>query len=269
MTERQKYLFDLQGFVVVEDVLTSEECDRAVEKIKARMQPMPRTPDNYESNGTWHFAGGLLAAGRPFIQLIDHPKTIEVLQGIISLSLRLEGAYSFVRYKGCPPFEMHGGHRGGDVNFRYDVRNNRIYTGLTVISFNLQDIDAADGGFACIPGSHKSDFSVPAEDRKELFAIDGPLVRTIPAPKGAAVIFTETLAHGAATWQREDQPRYGLFYKYNDRAAIFHDQSIGRPEQEAFDLMTDEQKCFFNTAWQAFGPGGRHSNNVPEFGVRP
>ena len=27
MTERQKYLFDLQGFLVVENVLTMEECD--------------------------------------------------------------------------------------------------------------------------------------------------------------------------------------------------------------------------------------------------
>ena len=35
MTERQKYLFDLQGFVVVENVLTMEECDLAVEKIKS------------------------------------------------------------------------------------------------------------------------------------------------------------------------------------------------------------------------------------------
>jgi len=29
--------------------------------------------------------------------------------------------------------------------------------------------------------------------------------------------------------------------------------------------MTEEQKCYFNTAWQAFGPEGRHRNDVPEF----
>jgi hypothetical protein len=265
MTERQKYLFDLQGYLLVEDVLTSEECDRAIDKIMTRVRPMAKTPDGYDANGTWYSASNLLEAGEPFIKLIDHPKIVDVLSHIISPNLRLEGAYSFVRHKGCPPFEMHGGHRGGSVNFRYYVHNHRIFTGLTVVSFNLQDITEADGGFACIPGSHKSDFAVPAEDRKELFAIGGPLVRNIPSPKGSAVIFTETLAHGAASWQR-DAPRYGLFYKYNDRAAIYHDQNIRRPDPEAFAMMTDEQKCYFNTAWEAFGPENRHKNNVPEFG---
>jgi len=264
MTECEKYLFDLQGFVTVEDVLTDDECEMAIEKIKSKMQPMEKTPDGYEADGTWYSAGGLLDAGQPFIKLIDHPKLVAVLGEIIAPMLRLEGAYSFVRHKGCPPFEMHGGHRGGQVNFRYYVHNNQIHTGLTVVAFALQDIAEADGGFACIPGSHKSDFSVPEDKHRELFAHNGPLVRNIAMPKGSATIFTETLAHGAASWQHE-MPRYGLFYKYNDRAAIYHDQNNRRPSKGAFDQMTDAQKCFFNTAWQSFGPEGRHRNDVAEF----
>ena len=91
-------------------------------------------------------------------------------------------------------------------------------------------------------------------------------MRTVPAPRGAAVIFTETLAHGAGSWQR-DEPRYGLFYKYNDRAAIYHEQGNRRPSEAAFAMMTPEQRCYFNTAWQAFGPDGRKRNDVPEFGA--
>ena len=265
MTERQKYLFDLQGYVVVEDVVSDEACDLAIEKITSNMQAMEKTPDGYEANGTWHAVASLFNLGQPFIDFIDHPKLIAVLSEIIGPMLRLESAYSFVRYKGCPPFEIHGGHRGGRVNFRYYVQNNQIHTGLTVVAFASQDIAEENGGFACIPGSHKSDFSVPDGDRKELFAHNGPLVRNIAMPKGSATIFTETLAHGAASWQKSE-PRYGLFYKYNDRATIYHDQNNRRPEQAAFEMMTDEQKCFFNTAWQAFGPEKRHRNDVPEFG---
>ena len=119
MTERQKYLFDLQGFLVVENVLTMEECDLAVEKIKERMKPMDKTPDGYDSNGTWFSTGALLDAGNPFTSLIDHPKTMSVLKEIISSKLRLESAYSFVRTKGSPPLEKHRGHDGGSVNLRY------------------------------------------------------------------------------------------------------------------------------------------------------
>ena len=65
MTDRQKYLFDLHGFIVVEDVLTDDECDLAIEKIKERMKPMSKTPDGYDSNGTWFSTGALLDSGDP------------------------------------------------------------------------------------------------------------------------------------------------------------------------------------------------------------
>ena len=266
MNDRQKYLFDLQGYLVLEDVLSPEDCDTAIEKIKARARPMEKSPDGYPTDGTWESAAGLYEAGEPFIKLIDQPQITQVLQAIIGAALRCESCYSFVRHKGCPPFEMHGGHRGGGVNFRYSVHNGRIYTGLTVVSIALQDISAEDGGFACIPGSHKSDFSVPAEDRGELFALGGPLVRNIAAPRGSAIVFTETLAHGAASWTN-DTPRYGLFYKFNDRAAVYHGQEHRRPSNAAFAQMSDAQKCYFNRAFQAFGPPENFANDKPEFGA--
>ena len=264
MTEREKYLFDLQGYLLIEDVISDADCALAREKIKERMIPREKTPNGYDPKGTWFHADKLLDVGQPFIDLIDNEKIIPIMKAIIDPTLRLECAYSYTRTKGCPPFEIHGGFRGGSVNFRYNVSNDQIYTGLTVVSFALQDVSAEDGGFACIPGSHKSDFRVPQEDREELFDLNGPLVKCISTPKGSAVIFTETLAHGANSWQN-DTPRYGLFYKYNDRAAIYADQNHWRPNQDAFDMMTEEQKCYFNTAWQAFGPDGRH-NTVSEFG---
>jgi hypothetical protein len=266
MNNKQKYLFDLQGFLVVEDVLSDAQCDLATDKIKQRMKPMEKTPNGYASNGTWHSAANLWEVGDPFINLIDHPKVVDVLGEIIAPQLRCESSYSFVRYKDCPVFEMHGGNRGGRVNFRYDARNGQIFTGLTVVSYNLHDVAQQDGGFSCIPGSHKADFELTAEEREELFAFGGPLVQSVPAPRGAAVIFTETLAHGAGSWQRDDVPRYGLFYKYNDRAAIYHEQGSRRPSDAALAMMTDEQRCYFNTAWQAFGPDGRNRNDAPEFG---
>ena len=85
------------------------------------------------------------------------------------------------------------------------------------------------------------------------------------APRGAAIVFTETLAHGAASWQN-DEPRYGLFYKFNDRSAIYHAQESRRPSAEAFVQMTDNQKCYFNLAYQAFGPADNPRNEEPQFG---
>ena len=52
MNERQKYLFDLQGYLVIEDVLSKADCDLAIAKIKERARPMEKTPDGYDANGT-------------------------------------------------------------------------------------------------------------------------------------------------------------------------------------------------------------------------
>tara|TARA_Y100001933_G_scaffold264620_1_gene331312 strand:- start:1821 stop:1979 length:159 start_codon:yes stop_codon:yes gene_type:complete len=52
MNERQKYLFDLQGYLVIEDVLSEADCDLAIAKIEERARPMEKTPDGYDANGT-------------------------------------------------------------------------------------------------------------------------------------------------------------------------------------------------------------------------
>lgn len=264
ISDEQRFLFDLEGFLVVEDVLSDADCARARALIDERLHPMEKTPDGYDARGTWFSAGNLLAAGEPFISLIDHPKVTAVLHGIIGPRLRLESAYSFVRHRNCPPFEMHGGSKGGGVNFRYAVNNGRIYTGLTVVSFALQEITAADGGFACVPGSHKSEIGIDRDARRKLLSFDSGRIRNIATPKGSAVIFTEALAHGANSWQREE-PRYGLFYKYNDRAAVYHCQHGRRPDEATLALMTPEQRCYFNTPWEAFGPTTSHVNDEPGF----
>ena len=107
--------------------------------------------------------------------MIDLPQITSLLSLVIGPQLRLETAYSAIRHKGCPQFEMHGGHRGGRVNFRYSVVRQQpnptglalraecglqvgdeIFTGLTVVAFSLQDISEADGGFACIPSASHS-----------------------------------------------------------------------------------------------------------------
>ncbi len=118
--------------------------------------------------------------------------------------------------------------------------------------------------------SHKSDFHVPEEYRAELWALEGPssLVKTVATPKGSAVVFTECLAHGAASWQ-EEEPRYSLFFKYNDRAATYGYPEERRPTDSTFALMNDNQRSFFNRAWSANvdgKPTNNPSNTKPEFG---
>ena len=50
---------------------------------------------------------------------------------------------------------------------------------------------------ACVPGSHKANFSFPA-DWKDL-SDSHDFVRRVTGPAGTAVVFTEALTHGPLT----------------------------------------------------------------------
>jgi ectoine hydroxylase-related dioxygenase (phytanoyl-CoA dioxygenase family) len=83
--------------------------------------------------------------------------------------------------------------------------------GLTVVAYNLHDVNPGDGGFGCVPGSHKSNYPFPNEWRDLGEARE--IVRAVTGKAGTAIIFTEALAHGTMPW-RGAHERRTLFYKY-------------------------------------------------------
>ena len=103
---------------------------------------------------------GFAEAGEPFLKLIDHPAITDV-RGRRSLARTCAArAATALCATGLSAFEMHGGHRGGRVNFRYDVHNGQIYTGLTVVSIALQTSAKRTAGLPACPAATVG-FSVP------------------------------------------------------------------------------------------------------------
>ena len=91
-------------------------------------------------------------------------------------------------------------------------KNDRIYTGLTVVEYLLADEGPGDGGVAVIPGSHKANLPCPKSVRN--WDAHQQYVTEILAKAGDAVIFTETLTHVTLPWNGEHQRR-ALLYKYS------------------------------------------------------
>ena len=83
------------------------------------------------------------------------------------------------------------------------------------MTYFLSDAPAGAGGFACVPGSHKSNFGV-GELSKEVRNFEHPAhyVRQPPAKAGDVLFFTEALMHGTMTW-REQTERRALLFKYS------------------------------------------------------
>ena len=248
MDDRQKYLFDVRGYLELDDVLTRDQCRRLVDEMKRLIDlPDEEKPEGVSSKDepTQANLGDLTSAGAEFCALIDIPRVIDILKVIIHHELRLEISYGYIRRKGFAGLTLHGGgefdSNGQDLTLMYRQSNGRIFSGHTVVAFNLTDVDEEEGGFACIPGSHKANFPILEEMKTFEHGVDRSLVRCVPCRAGSAVIFTEALCHGAAPWD-SDRERVTLFYKYHHAGMKFHRFFPGRA---ALERMTPSQRSFY------------------------
>ena len=247
MTDKQKYLFDVAGYLLVEDVLSRDHCKRLIdalyEVIDTPSDQLPKGVYHSEPSPTEISVGDLTSIGPIFADLIDLPPVIDILTEIINPQLRLEISYAIIRRKGFTGLDLHGGGNGLDPNFTYRHFNGRIFAGHSVVAFNLTDVSEEEGGFVCVPGSHNAHFSTPGDlsDLKD-GKVDTSVLRSVPCQAGSVVIFTEALAHGAGPWNN-DRERVNLFYKYNHAGLKWRPFW---PSQEALERMTPAQRLFYS-----------------------
>lgn len=87
MNDVEKYLFDLRGYLILEDVLSPDdvaELNRLIDK-----QNLPEPP---LESGKARF-GGFLSWGKPFCDLLDHPRIMPYLKFILGDGFRLDHYY--------------------------------------------------------------------------------------------------------------------------------------------------------------------------------
>ena len=202
MTGEEKFQVDLEGYLVIKDVLTSDE-----------VAEMNDIIDNSERQGPPSLWGEL------FKRLIDHPKILPYLLDLLGPHVRLDHDYAIFMEAGAQINGLHGGEDGGgpggpEADHWYKYRDGIMRNGLSVMAYNLADAPEGAGGFACIPGSHKSHFlrEIPSEVRR--FERPAHYVVQPSIKAGDVVFFTEALVHGTMPWKAKHQRR-SLLYKYS------------------------------------------------------
>lgn len=214
MNEQERYLFDLMGYLVVEDVLGPAELAELNALINRR-DPWGQYAREHQGStvgeGNLH-VGPLHEWEEPFRRLISHSKIVPYLTEMIGPKFRFDHGYAIFMKKGGSQHRLHGGNTPYDPGQYYHWRNERMYNGLIVVSFALGDVRPGDGGFAAIPGSHKSNLPCPAEFKT--FETTGPWLQQVPQKAGSAIMFTEALTHGTWPWT-VDTERRSLLYKYS------------------------------------------------------
>lgn len=208
MNEFERYLFDLQGFLVIENVLSNEEIatlKELVDKQVALKNQPEATRLRFDS---------LLSWGKPLRNLIDNHCITRYLSELLGEKFRLDHDYLHIIREGVGPIGcfLHGGGTPLDPGQYYLFKNGKIFSGLLAVAYELNDVHPGDGGFACIPGSHKSNFPCPQEWLNLEF--ENNCVKSVTVKAGDAIIFTEALTHGTLPW-RGQKERRTLFFKYS------------------------------------------------------
>ncbi len=114
LTEEQRYLFDTQGFLLLEDALTQDEVDGA-ERPARRVRPVVENKGAARFWNTWSDGPNSLTVGSihlwdaPFRRLIDHPAMLPYMTEICGPGLRYDHGQALLMRPGGKHLALHGG----------------------------------------------------------------------------------------------------------------------------------------------------------------
>ena len=225
MTDREKFLFDLQGFRIVREFLTAEEVERLNQAFEANWEK--KGEDGNSHVGESKTLGGQFKRGMfsgmltwekpwcdPFRELLAYPKSVPYLDAIHGRGWRMDHSpFMLESTVGAEGLILHGSsmHRFDGSQY-YIYTNGQMRCGMVVFQFQLRDVNEGDGGFCCIPGSHKANFPMPKEIRE--WESDPEVVCNPVCKAGDLLIFNEATIHGTLPWKGKAERR-SLLYRYS------------------------------------------------------
>ena len=238
-TELERYLFDLNGYIVVKNALKKSEvnaCNKIIDKLKNL------------KNGEWqgyihgHNYGGkeglnlqqIYEAGKPFEKLIDHPSWIHHMLEFVGGKdtfdynhgpLFIDENFADVRGPG-EAIGIHSGNPEGIQRNHYRYQDGKFHSSQVNILLALTDISEGDGGTVVIPSSHKSNIQHPEYKTNVMKKNKITSAETMTASKeiylnaGDGLIFVDSLCHGSAKRINKGERRI-VVYRYGPSWGFF------------------------------------------------
>ena len=263
MTLEQKFFFDIKGWLLLPKILDNDEIMLMKEEVYLGAK------NGYEGK---------------LQNLLDHPKITGILSEILSeepfimfedsYGFRCENSFTTVRSYGWeaksersdmglphvvrPPQQANA--------MRYQVAGKKIFSGLTRVIWELEDVKYNQGGTSFLSGSHKAHFNY-SENNPYLPDVRNSkwkknIIKSMEnysCPAGSAIIFTESLLHAANDWTNKDNPRCAVFNCYNSIWSNWHKSIINH---NTIESMPEKRKSLFRGIWEI--PHGENQKYVKE-----
>lgn len=228
LCDLDRYAFDARGFLRFDGVLDAATVDRLSAALADQGLPEPGATVQSQRFG-WH--GELLRWHQGFRDLLDHPLVVDVLRSLVGTDVRLDHAYGIAMAPGTGGLGLHGPAQPFDPAQYYVTRASVPRSGLLAFSWSLAGGRPGEGGFGCIPGSHRAELPLPGGAER--------LVEEVAQPAGSLLVFTEALVHCTLPW-RGTGVRHALLYKYSPGNSAWMREDAAPPDVVA--LLTPRQR---------------------------
>ena len=227
LTLEEKWCLDLNGFLVVRNAILADDVEQMKEQMlkwyqwdAVQFEPPMRIacqPDKPWWVYNMHYGH------ESFQRLMLNPEILRVVTALTWNHPRIFDVVANICYPDVDGLELHGGHKGWfrSPYHQYQVSNGEIFASFFNLSVSLVDVPAGNG-FACIPGSHKSNFECPDYITMD----DGPpTVRNVPVRAGDLIIFLPNIRHAGRIWKHDAYPRMTVFLRWIYGKQFHHSDS--------------------------------------------
>ena len=266
----QDYLFDLQGYLVLKNAISSadlREMNQWIDDHASYIEEPWSTDGDAKKKGRWigHIEThtyneengvnfqSIIEGGPVFEKLIDHPAWIDLVKKYIHSSVNgLSIHENFLNVRG-PGGYLHI-HCGGHVPLSYlTFRQNNTgewLVGQINVLMALNDIGEGDGPPVLIPGSHKCTEIHPrleVEGRGLIYDdVSGKPAGTAIAMQemylkaGDVLLFTDAITHGAA---ERTNPGYRRTIVYRYSPKYVRERLNYQISEELLQRLTPERRA--------------------------
>jgi len=273
MTDMDRYLFDLNGYIILKQAIPPD----VLEAINASLDTMlDMKPGEWRGHVHGHFFSSateglnlqqIYEAGEPWEFLIDNPAWIEHVTCFVGGEGSFDCTHgplfideNFASIRG--PGEAIGVHSGPVPwvkRCQFHVHNQRFNCGQVNVLMAFRDIGPGDGATVVIPASHKSNFRHPEFDRYRMGAAEDVSAAGITGgievhlEAGDALLFVDAICHGSAKRVNPGQRRIAV-YRYGPSWGFFRHPY--RPSRALLERLTPTRRRIVFPHEQVISPAG-------------
>lgn len=270
MNEQEAYEFDRQGYIIIRDILDSDQIaalaksiDLLEEHALLHVESPPRKKsawgaEYHVSEEKGYHVQGERAEGKTLIIedfwnsdstfdfLVNHARTMNYINNIVKSRPTINNSEIRIRYRGNAT-GSHGGSRAANQKYKYSYGENGIDCMMVRIVYFVHDCNNEQGAFCVVPGTHKTNIPCPYGSNPD----EEPGMIGLEVSAGDAILFTEHLRHGGFT-NNSNQVRKTLHVGYGPHWLMSQNiATMDEPQhitENTFDRFDEAQRDLF-LAW--------------------